>query len=98
LDCRFYDELVVPVDGIDLARDESIRSSTTIELLSVLRTAFRPEGTITAGSASPLDDGASALVLGSASAANRIGTAPAARIAGRAKSALDPRSSATPGA
>ncbi|WP_088319265.1 thiolase family protein [Kineosporia sp. R_H_3] len=86
----FYDDLVVPVPGVDLARDESIRDGTTPEKLAGLKPSFRPDGTITAGNASPLNDGASALVLGTASAADRLGTAPLARVAGRGATANDP--------
>ena len=93
----FYDDLVVPVPGVDLGRDESIRPDTTAERLAGLRTSFRTEGgTVTAGNASPLNDGASAVLLGSASAVDELGLAPIARIAGRGASALDPRSSAMP--
>ncbi|CAN5249385.1 thiolase family protein [soil metagenome] len=87
----FYDGLVTHVEGIDLPRDESIREGTTAETLARLKTAFRPEGTITAGNASPLNDGASALLIGSASAAEMIGLEPLARIAGRGVHALDPQ-------
>ncbi|MFC7597460.1 thiolase family protein [Terrabacter sp. GCM10028922] len=88
----FYDDLVVPVPGVDLARDESIRADTTPERLAGLRTSFRTEGgTVTAGNASPLNDGASAVVLGSERAQERLGLAPLARIAGRGASALDPQ-------
>ncbi|KRC92198.1 beta-ketoadipyl CoA thiolase [Terrabacter sp. Root85] len=88
----FYDDLVVPVPGVELARDESIRADTTAERLAGLRTSFRTEGgTVTAGNASPLNDGASAVLLGSAGAQERLGLAPIARIAGRGASALDPQ-------
>ncbi|EWT02710.1 beta-ketoadipyl CoA thiolase [Intrasporangium oryzae NRRL B-24470] len=88
----FYDDLVVPVDGVDLTRDESIRPETTVERLAGLRTSFRTDnGTVTAGNASPLSDGASAVLLGSERAADEVGLAPLARIAGRGTSALDPR-------
>jgi acetyl-CoA acyltransferase len=87
----FYDDLTVAVPGVDLTRDESIRPGTTVERLATLTPAFRPDGTITAGNASPLNDGASALVLGSRDAAERIGSAPLARIAGRAAAALEPQ-------
>ncbi|WP_020142536.1 thiolase family protein [Terracoccus sp. 273MFTsu3.1] len=88
----FYDDLVVPVPGVELARDESIRADTTAERLAGLRTSFRREdGTVTAGNASPLNDGASAVLLGSAGAQERLGLAPIARIAGRGASALDPQ-------
>ena len=87
----FYDDLVVPVPGVDLARDEGIRPGSTAEKLSGLKPAFRPDGTITAGNASPLNDGASALVLGSEAASEQVGRAPLARIAGRGVHALDPQ-------
>jgi acetyl-CoA acetyltransferase family protein len=86
----FYDDLVVPVGGVDLPRDEGIRPGSTAETLAGLRPAFRPDGTITAGNASPLNDGASAMVLGSESAADLLGRAPLARVAGRGAHALDP--------
>ncbi|MEO5745121.1 MAG: thiolase family protein [Terracoccus sp.] len=90
----FYDDLVVAVPGVDLARDESIRPDTTPERLAGLKTVFRPPdagGTVTAGNASPLNDGASAVLLGSADASDRIGREPLARIAGRGASAIDPQ-------
>jgi acetyl-CoA acetyltransferase family protein len=87
----FYDDLVVPVPGADLTRDESIRDDTTPATLSGLKPSFRPDGTITAGNASPLNDGASALLLGTGAAADRIGFAPMARIAGRGSAALEPQ-------
>ena len=78
------------VPGSDLVRDETIRSGSTPETLAALKPVFRPDGTITAGNASPLNDGASAALLGSETAAGRIGSAPLARIAGRGAHALDP--------
>ena len=87
----FYDSLVVPVPDVELDRDESIRPGTTAEKLAGLKPAFAADGTITAGNASPLNDGAAALVLGSEAAADRIGAAPLARIAGRGTAALDPQ-------
>ncbi|MFE7766026.1 thiolase family protein [Streptomyces sp. NPDC057438] len=89
----FYDDLVVRVEGADLTRDEGIRPGSTPEVLAGLKTSFRtPEqgGTITAGNASPLNDGASAVLLGSERAAAAIGTDPVARIAGRGVMALEP--------
>ncbi|MFE1165663.1 thiolase family protein [Nocardiopsis sp. NPDC058789] len=91
----FYDDLVTPVAETDLVRDEGIRAASTPDVLATLRTVFRsPErgGTITAGNASPLNDGASAVLLGSEGAADTIGAAPIARVAGRGVTALDPRS------
>ncbi len=87
----FYDDLVVPVEGVDLARDESIRDGSTPESLARLKPSFRSDGSITPGNASPLNDGASALVLGSEAAADRIGRAPLARVAGRGAHALAPQ-------
>jgi acetyl-CoA acetyltransferase family protein len=85
----FYDDLVTPVEG--LARDEGVRPDSSIEKLAGLTPSFRPDGTITAGNASPLSDGASAVLLGSERAAARIGREPIARIAGRGSSALEPQ-------
>jgi acetyl-CoA acetyltransferase family protein len=87
----FYDDLVVPVPGVDLVRDESIRDGSTPEALAGLKPSFRPDGTITAGNASPLNDGASALLVGSEAAAGSIGLDPVARIAGRGAAALEPQ-------
>ncbi len=86
----FYDDLVVAVPGVDLARDESIRPGTTAEKLAGLKPSFRPDGTITAGNASPLNDGASAVLIGSEAAAPTIGLDPVARIAGRGAAANEP--------
>jgi acetyl-CoA acyltransferase len=86
----FYDDLVVPVEGVDLSRDEGIRPGSSAAKLARLKPSFRPDGTITAGNASPLNDGASAVLLGSESAAGRIGSAPLARVAGRGVAAVEP--------
>lgn len=85
----FYDDLVLPVE--DLARDEGIRPGTDPGRLAALKPSFRPDGTITAGNASPLSDGASAVLLGTGEAAGRIGLAPVARIAGRGAHAVEPQ-------
>ena len=86
----FYDDLVVPVPGVDLSRDESIRSDSTPDSLARLKPSFRADGTITAGNASPLNDGASALIIANADAAASLGVDPFARIAGRGSYALEP--------
>jgi acetyl-CoA acetyltransferase family protein len=83
----FYDDLVLPVDGV--THDESIRADASTESLAGLKPAFRPDGTITAGNASPLNDGAAALLIASETAS--VGPAPLARIAGRGTSALEPQ-------
>lgn len=87
----FYDDLVVAVPGVDLLRDEGIRPGSTAEALAGLRPSFRPDGTITAGNASPLSDGASAVLLGSSAAADRLGIEPLARMAGRGVFANEPQ-------
>jgi acetyl-CoA acyltransferase len=87
----FYDDLVVGVPDVDLAQDEGIRDDTTLEKLARLKPSFRPDGTITAGNASPLNDGASALLLGSEKTAEVSGGEPVARIAGRGAAALEPQ-------
>ncbi|WZH51239.1 MAG: thiolase family protein [Nocardioides alkalitolerans] len=93
----FYDTLVAPVEvpgragTTTVSRDEGIRPDTTVDTLAGLKPSFRADGTITAGNASPLSDGASALLLGTAGAAARVGAEPIARIAGRAASALEPQ-------
>ncbi|HWC21665.1 MAG TPA: thiolase family protein [Flexivirga sp.] len=90
----FYDDLVTPVTppkGDAVVRDESIRPSSTVESLAGLKPAFRPDGTITAGNASPLNDGASSVLLGSEAAAKTLGVDPIARIVGRGTMALEPQ-------
>lgn len=88
----FYDDLIVPVDGVEVVRDESIRPETTTETLAGLRTSFRTtDGTVTAGNSSPLNDGASAVLIGSQVAGERLGRAPLARIAGRGAAANEPQ-------
>ncbi|HVX54148.1 thiolase family protein [Nocardioides sp.] len=90
----FYQPLVTPVTlprEQSLARDEGIRPDSTTEKLAGLKPSFRPDGTITAGNASPLSDGASAVLLGSEAAAATIGREPVARIIGRGAMALDPQ-------
>ncbi|WP_067714969.1 thiolase family protein [Nocardia yamanashiensis] len=86
---RFAGEVSVP-PGVELTRDESIRADTTTEKLAALRASFRTDGTVTAGNASPLSDGAAALLLGDAAAADRLGRKPLARIAGRGAAGVDP--------
>ena len=78
------------MEGVDLARDEGIRPGSTAEKLAGLKPSFRPDGSITAGNASPLNDGASALLIGSEQAATS-GLDPVARIAGRGVHALTPQ-------
>jgi acetyl-CoA acetyltransferase family protein len=81
---------VVPVAGVDLARDECVRPDSSMEALAKLRPAFRPDGTVTAGNASPLNDGAAAVLLADGDGARRCGREPLARIVARGVSAVEP--------
>jgi acetyl-CoA C-acetyltransferase len=72
-------------------RDESIRADTTVEALSALKPAFQNGGTVTAGNAPPVNDGAAALVVMSSARASQLGLTPIARIVGQAASGLAPK-------
>jgi len=74
-----------------IAQDEGIRADTTPEGLAKLRPVFKPDGTVTAGNASQLSDGASALVIASPEAATKLGSKPLARILAYATSGVDPK-------
>ena len=86
-----FDAEVVPVEGVVLTRDEGIRADTSLAALAKLKPAFRPDGTVTAGNASPLNDGAAALLIGSAAGAELAGTQPLARIVSRGVAAVEPQ-------
>jgi len=89
-DGGFYGEWVVPVPETELERDEGIRPDTSLERLAKLKPAFSQEGTVTAGNASPLNDGAAAVLLGDERAAEAVGREPLARIVARGAAAVDP--------
>lgn len=89
-DAGFYGRWVVPAPGTDLDRDEGIRPDSTVQKLATLKPAFAPDGTVTAGNASPLNDGAGAMMIGDEGAGEALGLEPLARIAGRGVSAVDP--------
>jgi acetyl-CoA C-acetyltransferase len=74
-----------------LSRDEGIRPDTTAEGLSKLKPAFQAEGTVTAGNASMLSDGAAAVVVASGRALEKIGAKPLARIVSYATSGVEPK-------
>src|SRR5262249_47525949 len=74
-----------------VARDEGVRPDTSPEALAKLRPSFKETGTVTAGNASMLSDGAAALVVGSARAAERLGVKPMARIVAYATSGIAPK-------
>jgi acetyl-CoA C-acetyltransferase len=72
-------------------RDESIRPDTTVDTLAKLKPAFKSDGSVTAGNAPGVNDGASALVVMAADRAKSLGLSPLARIVGQATSGLPPR-------
>jgi acetyl-CoA C-acetyltransferase len=72
-------------------RDEAIRPETTVESLQALKPAFKKDGTVTAGNAPGVNDGASALVVMAAERAKSLGLTPLARIVGQATSGLAPK-------
>lgn len=79
---------IVPVG--DVAVDGCLRPDTSLEKLATLKTVFKEDGSVSAGNASPLTDGATALLIASADAVARFGLTPMARIAGYAVSGCDP--------
>src|SRR5581483_9440964 len=85
---RFDDELV-PVAGV--ARDEHPRPDTSLEKLAALRPAFRDGGTVTAGNASGINDGAAALVVASEERARALGAEPLGAFVASAVAGVDPR-------
>ncbi len=85
---RFEAE-IVPVG--DVRVDEGPRASTSMEKLAALRTSFRRDGIVTAGSSSPLSDGAAAVVVASEEAVERHGLTPRARIVASASAGVQPR-------
>ena len=94
---RFRAE-ILPIDvpqrkgpPLVIDRDESIRPETSMETLGALRAAFKKDGTVTAGNAPPVNDGAAALVVMSADRAARLNVKPMARIVGQATSGLAPK-------
>jgi acetyl-CoA acyltransferase len=87
---RFADEAVA-APGVELERDESIRTDTTMAALAKLKPAFRSDGTVTAGNASPLNDGASAVLLSDLDGLRAIGREPLARVVSRAAAAVEPQ-------
>ena len=86
----FYDDWVVPVPGTELARDETIRPDSSAEKLAALKPAFVKDGTVTAGNASPLNDGAGAMLLADEAGAAAIGREPLARVVARGAWGVDP--------
>ena len=96
-DGAFRDEILpIPLpqkkgDPILFDRDESVRADTTPQTLAALKAAFKKDGTVTAGNAPGVNDGASALLVMSAERARSLGLSPLARIVGQATSGLAPK-------
>ena len=78
-------------DPVLFDTDESVRADTSVAALGALKPAFKKEGTVTAGNAPPVNDGAAALVVMSTSRAAALGVSPMARIVGQATSGLAPK-------
>ncbi|WP_413754428.1 thiolase family protein [Streptomyces sp. R-74717] len=86
-----YDGEVVPVEDVGLTRDETIRDNTSPQSLSGLKPVFRPDGTVTAGNASPLNDGAAALLLVDEEGLKATGREPLALVRASAVTAIEPQ-------
>lgn len=95
----FFAEEIVPVtvpgrkrgETIEITRDEHLRPGTTLEVLQKLKGLFGPDGTVTAGNASGINDGAAAMFIASEAAARAHGLTPRARILGLASAGVEPR-------
>ncbi|MGH3733762.1 MAG: acetyl-CoA C-acetyltransferase [Acidimicrobiales bacterium] len=89
----FFEREIAPVtlpDGSVIAKDDGPRAGTTLEKLQSLKPVFREGGTVTAGNACPLNDGAAAVVVMSDTRAKELGITPLARIVASGVSALNP--------
>ena len=92
LNSGYWEAEITPVttpDGV-VTQDDGIRAGTTLEKLSGLNPVFRPDGTVTAGNACPLNDGAAAVVVMSDTKAKALGLTPLARIVSSAATGLNP--------
>jgi acetyl-CoA C-acetyltransferase len=98
-ECRFKSQ-IVPVElpakkkgapPVLFEKDESPREDTTIEVLRSLKPAFKKDGTVTAGNAPGVNDGAAAVVVTSAAKAKELGANPMVRIVAQATSGIDPK-------
>ena len=95
----FFAEEIIPVtvpgkkrgETMEISVDEHPRADTTIETLAKLKPLFGPDGTVTAGNASGINDGAAAMIIASEAAANANGLTPRARILGMASIGVEPR-------
>jgi acetyl-CoA C-acetyltransferase len=93
VDKGFYEREITPLtlaDGSVVSKDDGPRPGTTYEGVSQLKPAFRPDGTVTAGNACPLNDGAAAVLVMSDAKAKQLGLTPLARIVSSGVSGLNP--------
>jgi acetyl-CoA C-acetyltransferase len=89
----FFEREIIPVttpDGTVVTKDDGPRPGTTLEKLATLKPAFRPNGTVTAGNACPLNDGAAAVVVMSDTKAKSLGIKPLARVVSSGVSSINP--------
>ena len=92
-DNGFFEREIIPVplpNGEMFTKDDGPRPGTTMEVLAALKPAFREDGTVTAGNACPLNDGAAAVVVMSDRKAKELGIKPLARVVSTGLSALEP--------
>jgi acetyl-CoA C-acetyltransferase len=97
LERGYWEEEITPIDTVDpegnavtITRDDGIRAGTTVEKLAGLKPVFKPEGTVTAGNACPLNDGAAAVIVMSDTKAKELGITPLARIVSSGVTGLNP--------
>jgi acetyl-CoA C-acetyltransferase len=93
IDNGFFEREITPItlaDGTVVSKDDGPRAGTNYETTSQLKPVFRPDGTITAGNACPLNDGAAAVMVMSDTKAKELGLTPLARIVASGVSALNP--------
>jgi acetyl-CoA C-acetyltransferase len=89
----YFEREITPVttpDGTVVTKDDGPRAGTTVEKLATLKPVFRPDGKVTAGNACPLNDGAAAVIVMSATKAKELGVKPLARIVASGVSSLNP--------
>jgi len=87
-ECGLHEGFVVEVDGV--GRDESLRPGTTVEALAALKPAFSPGGAVTAGNSSPINDGATAIIVGDAGVVEQLRVEPLGRLVATATTATEP--------
>ena len=97
LENGFWEHEITPIETVDaegkpvtVKQDDGIRAGTTVEKLAGLQPAFKPNGTVTAGNACPLNDGAAAVIVMSDTKAKELGLTPLARIVASGVTGLNP--------